>query len=125
MIPTTLIRVSLVLALIGMAGGIVMGMKQDFLLAPAHAHLNLVGYVTLFLAALYYHAMPSAARSTLAKAQAVIAVLGAVIFPIGIVAVLVNGPAYEVYAIAGALIAFLGMVLLTVVVFIHGLPRAA
>jgi hypothetical protein len=56
--------------------------------------------------------------------QATIAVLGAVIFPIGIVAVLVNGPAYEVYAIAGALIAFLGMILLTIVVFIHGLPRA-
>jgi hypothetical protein len=48
-----LFRVSVALALVGMALGIVMGIRQEFLLAPAHAHLNLLGFVTLFLAALY------------------------------------------------------------------------
>ena len=31
----------------GMAFGIFMGIKQDFMLAPAHAHLNLLGFVTM------------------------------------------------------------------------------
>jgi hypothetical protein len=56
-----LFRVSVALALVGMALGIVMGIRQEFLLAPAHAHLNLLGFVTLFLAALYYSVVPQAA----------------------------------------------------------------
>ena len=34
-------------ALGGMGLGIVMGISQDFTLAPAHAHLNLLGWVTM------------------------------------------------------------------------------
>ena len=32
-----------------MLAGIVMGIQQNFVLAPAHAHLNLIGGVLLFL----------------------------------------------------------------------------
>jgi hypothetical protein len=35
--------------LIGMGFGIFMGASQDFTLAPAHAHLNLIGWVTMAL----------------------------------------------------------------------------
>lgn len=38
----------------GMAMGIVMGIGQDFTLAPAHAHLNLLGYVTMAIYGLYH-----------------------------------------------------------------------
>jgi hypothetical protein len=41
-------------ALGGMTLGIVMGMSQDFTLAPAHAHLNLLGWVTMALYGLYH-----------------------------------------------------------------------
>ena len=41
-------------ALAGMALGIRMGMAQDFALAPVHAHLNLLGWVTMSLFGLYY-----------------------------------------------------------------------
>ena len=37
------IGVGIVAALAGMALGIVMGITSDFTLAPAHAHINLVG----------------------------------------------------------------------------------
>ena len=58
MISTLLLRVSVVLGLIGMTLGMVMGIREDFTLAPAHAHLNLVGFVVPFLAGLYYRAVP-------------------------------------------------------------------
>lgn len=41
-------------ALGGMALGIFMGIAQDFTLAPAHAHLNLLGWVTMALYGLYH-----------------------------------------------------------------------
>jgi hypothetical protein len=41
-------------ALCGMVWGILMGMAGNFTLAPAHAHLNLVGWTTLALMGGFY-----------------------------------------------------------------------
>ena len=122
MIASQLLRVSVVLAVIGMLLGIGMGMKQDFQLAPAHAHLNLLGFVALFLAGLYYQAVPKAAGTVLARAHAWIAIAGAVLFPIGIGAVLLGGPNYELFTILGSLIVLIGMLLFAAIVLRHGAP---
>ncbi len=114
----SLLRVSVVLGLAGMAMGIVMGIKQDFSLVPAHTHLNLVGFVTLFLSGLYYRVVPEAGASKLAKVQAAIAIAGAIVFPIGIAAVLLGDhDKFEPLAVAGALIVFAGMALFAFIVF--------
>lgn len=119
MIDALLLRLAVILGLLGMVLGIAMGIGQNFTLAPAHAHLNLVGFVLLFLAGLYYRVFPEAAASPLAKIQAAISITGAVVFPIGIGAVLLGAPEhhYEPLAIAGALIVLAGMALFAVVVF--------
>lgn len=41
-------------ALTGMSMGIAMGMSENFSIAPAHAHLNLLGWVTMALYGLYH-----------------------------------------------------------------------
>ncbi len=122
----SLFRISVSLALAGMVFGIVMGIRQDFTLAAAHAHLNLLGFVTLFLSALYYRAVPQAAASRLARYQAIVSVAGAILFPIGIAAVLLGGhDRFEPVVVAGALTVFLGMALFAVTVFrTSGLERA-
>lgn len=125
MIASILLRVSVVLALIGMLVGIGMGVKQDFQLAPAHAHLNLLGFVALFLAGLYYQAVPKAADTLLANVHAWIAIVGAVLFPVGIAAVLLNGPNYELLTIVGSLIVLVGMLLFAAIVLRHGAPSKA
>jgi hypothetical protein len=125
MIASNLLRVSVVIILVGMVLGMAMGMAQDFRLMPAHAHLNLLGFVCLFLAGLYYQAVPEAAATTLATFQAWIAVIGAIAFPIGICVVLLKGPQYEIYPIAGSIVAFLGMLLFAIIVFRHGAPKRA
>jgi len=43
-----------VYVLVGMGFGIFMGITQDFSLAPAHAHLNLLGWVTMALYGTFY-----------------------------------------------------------------------
>jgi len=114
----SLFRVSVTLALLGMACGIVMGIRQDFSLAPAHAHLNLLGFVVLFLAALYYRVVPEAAASVLAKVHAATAIVGAIVFPIGIAGVVTYGhERFEPVVVAGAMIVFSGMAQFAFIVF--------
>ncbi len=120
MIASLLLRVSVVLAVIGMLLGIGMGMKQDFQLAPAHAHLNLLGFVALFLAGLYYQVVPKAADTLLAAVHTWVAIVGAVLFPIGIAAVLLGGPTYELFTIIGSMIVLVGMLLFAAIVLRHG-----
>ena len=114
----SLFRISVSVGLLGMAFGIFMGIKQDFALAAAHAHLNLLGFVTIFLSALYYRAFPAAAVSRLARYQAVVSVVGAILFPIGIACVLLGGhDRFEPVVVAGALMVFAGMVLFAAIVY--------
>jgi hypothetical protein len=124
MISTLLLRVSVVLGVIGLAMGIVMGIKQDFTLAPAHAHLNLLGFVVLFMMGLYYHAFPHAAATMLAKVQAAIAIVGAALFPTGIAAGLIGDHDRLVpITVVGALTVFTGMLLFAWIVFRTPAPK--
>jgi hypothetical protein len=63
MIGSLMMCVSVVILLVGMLAGVAMGMQEDFALQPAHAHLNLVGGVLLFLFGLYYRLIPAAGGS--------------------------------------------------------------
>ncbi len=53
--------------LVGMAWGIYMAATQDHLMAPAHAHLNLLGWVSFSIFAFYYHLLPEATGGRLPK----------------------------------------------------------
>jgi len=60
---------------LGMAFGIWMSASGDHMLAPAHAHLNLVGWVTMALFGVYYHLVPSA-QGQLARLHFALATVG-------------------------------------------------
>src|SRR4051794_37375473 len=117
MIGSMMMCVSVVVLLVGMLAGLTMGIQQNFTLAPAHAHLNLVGGVLLFLFGLYYRLVPAAGMTTLAKVQGWLHMTGAVLFPAGIGVVLLKGPSFEAAPIAGSLIVVTAMALFAVIVF--------
>lgn len=117
MIGSLMMCMSVVILLIGMLAGIAMGIQQNFTLAPAHAHLNLVGGVLLFLFGLYYRLVPAAGTTTLAKVQGWLHMIGAVVFPTGIAVVLLKGPSFEAAPIAGSLIVVTATALFAVIVF--------
>ena len=117
MIGSVMMCVSAVILMAGMLAGIVMGIEQDFALAPAHAHLNLVGGVLLFLFGLYYRLIPAAGTSTLAKVQGWLHIIGAIAFPIGVAIVIVRGEALVAIPIVGSLIVTAAMALFAVIVF--------
>jgi hypothetical protein len=64
MIGSLMMCLSVVVLLVGMLAGIAMGIAQNFVLAPAHAHLNLIGGVLLFLFGLYYLRLVPAGGTT-------------------------------------------------------------
>ncbi len=119
MIGIVMMGTSLVLLLIGMLAGLVMGIRQDFLLVPAHTHLNLIGGVLLFMFGLYYRVIVAAATDPLARWQAGLHIIGAILFPLGIAAVLIGGPGLIVLPVAGSLVVIAAVALFTVIVFRH------
>ncbi len=116
MIGSLMICVSAVVLLVGMVAGIAMGIKEDFLLSPAHAHLNLVGGVLLFLFGLYYRVVPTVGRSQLARIQGWLHIVGGLMFPIGIGITLLANHTYMAVPIIGSLIMLAAMVLFVVIV---------
>ena len=117
MIASLMMCLSVVLLLIGMLAGVAMGIEQNFMLAPAHAHLNLVGGVLLFLFGLYYRTVPAAGRSRLATLQGSLHMVAAILFPAGIALVLLKGTNFLPAPIVGSLILVAAMVLFVVIVF--------
>lgn len=100
---------------LGMLLGIQMGISQDFSLAPAHAHANLLGWVTMMLYGLYHRS--AAVESGLAWLQAGLGAAGFAVFAIGLGAYLSgHDPAAMPFVIAGSLACLAAMVLFLVIV---------
>jgi hypothetical protein len=105
-------------ALSGMILGITMGISQDFTLSPAHAHLNLLGWVTMALYGLY-HRGTGRTNGALGWIQVVSGAVGAVVMSGGLAVYLSSGDDAIMPAIVvGSLAAFAGMVLFVAIVLV-------
>lgn len=104
--------VGLVSVTIGMVWGIYMAKTGNHVTSPAHAHLNLIGFVIMAIAAFYYHNVPAAAEKMLAKIHLGVAVLGEVLIVPGI-AMAVTGKG-ETLAAIGSFITLAAMLIFLV-----------
>jgi hypothetical protein len=105
-------------ALVGMTMGIVMGISQDFTLAPSHAHLNLLGWVSMAIYGLYHRGVGRTAGLA-GWIQAGSGALGAVFMAGGLGLYLgSHDERFVPLVITGSLLAVLSMLLfLALVVF--------
>lgn len=110
------LRTAVLLLLIGICFGMRMGMAQDFTYAPAHAHLNLVGGVLMFLAGLFYNTQPPVSARAMGV-HYVVQLAGAVLLPIGIVGSIDHAAWSGPVVGTGALLTLLAMVIFTWRVF--------
>ena len=106
----------IVFALTGMSLGTYMGMAQDFAYAPVHTHINLVGFVTLFLFGLYYRAEPGNAAGRLPQSQFLFAIAGAILLPIGIFGAVTGNETVDLAVIPGTLLTLASMTLFLAIV---------
>ena len=107
---------------LGMTWGIHMSATHSYNLAPAHAHLNLVGWVTMSIFAFYYHLVPSAADGILPKIHLGAAALGLVTMVPGIVMALRQQG--ETFAKVGSILTLLSVLLFLMVVLKSSRARA-
>lgn len=61
------LRLAVIYLLLGVALGIVMAASHDYTLRAVHAHMNLLGWVTMGLFGLWYRSAPISAETRLAK----------------------------------------------------------
>lgn len=112
------LRLATFLAPLGMVMGAYIGATKQFHLAPAHAHLLLIGWVSFFLVGLFYRNLESR-HSRLAMLHLALAAGGlGLMFP-GLLVLLSGTPEAEILVILGSTGIMVGFALFAWVVFVE------
>ncbi len=110
-------QAAVLFVLAGMVWGLQMAISNDHSAFPGHAHLNLLGWVSLFLFGIYYRLNPSVDRSRVALMQVGIWSLGTAVMAVGVGLVHTGHEAGDPIAAVGSLIVLAGMLLFGWLVF--------
>ena len=104
-------RAAVLLVVAGMIWGIVMAISENHQTMPAHAHLNLLGWVSLFLFGIFYHLHPTIDRSRAALAQVCIWIAATLVLTFGVALVHSGNQVGDPIAGVGSVAVFADMVL--------------
>ena len=106
--------------LVGIILGMYMGGKQDFTLAPVHAHINLLGFTLMTIFGIAYRVIPALAGNVLARAHFWLHQLGGLVLLIGLFLLMSGNMAPEMAAKimpVSEIVVFVGMACWAVNVF--------
>lgn len=95
---------AVIAVLVGMSWGIVMAISQDHSAMPAHAHLNLLGWVSLFLFGVFYRLHPSLEVSRTALMQVCVWIVGTISLTVGVAMLHAGNKAGEPFAGIGSFV---------------------
>ncbi|MET0606416.1 MAG: hypothetical protein ABWZ80_08165 [Beijerinckiaceae bacterium] len=101
---------SVLLGLSGMMLGMGMGIAEDFRLKGVHVHIDLIGFVTMFLAGLFYRIFPAAAGK-LAYAQYGAVTVGLAFMAPGIAGIYLGVPAIAWMTKPGSVLVLASMIM--------------
>jgi hypothetical protein len=107
----------MLLVLAGMVWGLQMAITDDHSAFPAHAHLNLLGFVALFLFGIFYRLNPMVESNRLAIPQVWIWIASTVVMAIGVGLVHTGHAAGDPIAAVGSFAIFADAILFTWLVF--------
>lgn len=110
-------KVAVLFFLVGLVVGLHMSITNNHAAHAAHAHINLVGWVTSALFGAYYALHPAKAATTLATLQFAVYVIGSVVLCPMLYLLVTGNPNVEPMVAGGSLLVFLGVVLFAAVVF--------
>ena len=108
------LRIAVVYFVVAISLGLYMGITSNFTQAPVHAHLNLVGWVSMALFGLIYHAHPVAGETKLATWHFWIHNLSLPVFMASLFAMLAGNPAFGPVVGLAATVTLIGIVLFAV-----------
>jgi cbb3-type cytochrome oxidase subunit 1 len=111
------LRIAVLYFLAGMVLGLGMAISGNHGLYPAHAHINLVGWVSFALYGLVYRTCPAAAASRLAPYHFWLANIGVLVLSLGLVGLYSGNEQFTPVAAIGAITTLLGGVIFAVILF--------
>src|SRR5579862_5323065 len=94
---------AVVAAIAGMLWGLQMAISDNHAAMPAHAHLNLLGWVSLFLLGIFYRLHPALEKAMLAFVQVWAWIAGTIIMAVGVGLVSTGSTGAEPIAAVGAI----------------------
>jgi hypothetical protein len=116
----TFLKAAVIYFTIGVLMGITMGIIHDFRLTSVHAHVNLLGWVSMAIFGLIYHFYPQAATTKLAKIHFWFHNIGLPVMMVGIATQIITGSnAALPVAIIGSIVLVVGVILFTINLFKH------
>lgn len=112
-------RAAVLLVLAGMSWGLFMAISKDHSGMTGHAHLNLLGWVSLFLIGIFYRLHPEIDRSRIALVQVAVWIVAVIVLAIGLGLLYQAGrPAIgEPMAAVSSMVLFADMILFAYLVF--------
>ena len=118
-------KTATIFLIIGVAHGLQMGISHDHSAMPAHAHINLLGWVTSALFGVYYALQPAKAGWRTAMAHFVVYVVGMVVMLPALYLKYTGYPQFEPLLGAGSMIVGLGILIFAYVIFSPDDQRAS
>jgi hypothetical protein len=110
-------RAAVAFVVVGMIWGLQMAISDNHSAFPAHAHLNLLGWVSLFLFGIYYRLHPALEHSRLALSQIWLWVIGTVVQAIGVGLVTTGTASGEPAAAGGSILVLVSILIFGWLVF--------
>lgn len=107
----------MLMVLAGMLWGLQMAVTNDHSAFPAHAHLNLLGFVALFLFGIFYRLNPTVEASRLAIPQVWIWIVGTIVLAAGVGLVHTGHSIGDPIAAVGSIVIFADAIVFTWLVF--------
>jgi hypothetical protein len=104
-------QAAVVMAVLGMVWGLVMAISGNHSTMPAHAHLILLGWVSLFLFGIFYHLHPAIDRRRTALIQVWGWVVGTLIMTFGVALIHSGHDHGQPFAALGSLVVLADMLL--------------
>jgi len=110
-------KTAIIFLIVGIAMGLQMSISGVHNVTGAHAHTNLLGWVTMAIFGGYFALNPGKARSRLAMLQYGVYTLGAVVMSPSLYLMLQGNEAMEPLVAVSSLIAAAGVLIFAVIVF--------
>ncbi|WP_163269852.1 hypothetical protein [Chelativorans alearense] len=116
-LATLFFKTAIVFLVIGIAMGLQMAISGTHNVIGAHAHANLLGWVTMAIFGGYYALNPSKATSRLANLQYLVYTTGVAVIVPSLYLLYLGYTAFEPLTAISSLVIFLGVLMFGVVVY--------
>lgn len=111
------LKIAAVYFFIAICLGLVMGMIQNFAFASVHAHLNLLGWVSMAIFGIIYSIYPHAAKTNLATIHFWLHNIGLPVMQVSLFVELLGNGAFTIGVVIGSILIVVGTLLFVINLF--------